>query len=104
MPLQITGRHVEITEGQKEYIEKKIQRFRRMFDRIDEMAFTLTAERHQIIVEAHFRAGTIHAVTKSADADAKAAIDAVVDKIEVQITKAKKKRSEKKHEKYAVPE
>jgi putative sigma-54 modulation protein len=95
MPLQITGRHVEVTAAQREYIDKKVNRLRKHCERIDEMAFTLGAEKLRHVVELNFRAGTIHAFTKVADENVMAAIDKAVDVVEVQIKKAKNKRNDK---------
>ena len=98
MPLQITGRHVDISNSQREYIEKKVRRFRKIFAKIDEISFTLILEKREYTVEATFRAGPIHAVTKSSASSALAAIDKAVDRLESQALKIKDKRfGNKKH-------
>lgn len=98
MPLQITGRHTHITERQRSYIEKKVERFRRHFGEIDEFVVTVAAEKREHVVEISLRAGNIHIMSKGSDADSHAAIDKAVDKLEAQVPKAKDKRSgNKKH-------
>ena len=92
MPLQITARHLDITEDQKEYIEKKVQRLRKHFPKIDEISVTVSLEKFNHIVEVNFRAGPIHAFTKRSDANLRTAIDKAVSNIEMQSVKAKKKR------------
>ena len=42
MPLQITGRHMTIEDTHKSYIDKKVNRLRRLCTKIDEMSVTLT--------------------------------------------------------------
>ncbi len=99
MPLQITGRHTTVTPQQREYIESKIDRLSRFFDHVDEMAFTLSAEKQNHIVEISFRAGTIKSFTKCSDVEPMAAIDKAIDKLAIQLAKAKEKRSgNKKHQ------
>ena len=105
MPLQITGRHIDVTEEQRSYIEKKIGRLRRHFDQIDELAVIISVNRSEHNVEINFRAGTIHAFTKSTDPKPLAAIDKAIDKLEAQVAKAKDKRwGNKKHVGRRVPE
>jgi putative sigma-54 modulation protein len=98
MPLHITGRHLEIPAGAKGYIEKKMARLERHFDRIDVIAVTVASEKNSHLAEINFSAGTIHAFTKGSGTTINAAIDVAVDKLENQITRAKAKRNgNKKH-------
>ena len=96
MSRQITGRHYEVSDPEKDYLEKKMRRFHRLFDRIDETSFTITKEKLSYTAEASFHAGTIHVVTKSSDAQVKAAIDKAIDKLENRIVRSKKRRSGRK--------
>lgn len=98
MSLHITGRHLDLPQRAKGYIEKKMVRLERHFDRIDDVAVTVAAEKNSHLAEINFSAGTIHAFTKGAGATPYAAIDKAFDKLEIQITKAKEKRNgNKKH-------
>lgn len=96
MPLQLTGRHMTLTEEQKDYIEKKVNRLRRMFPKIDELSFTVSKEKLSYDTEAKFRAGRIAVQATVSAAQPLESIDILVDKLEAQITKAKKKLAEKK--------
>lgn len=98
MPLQITGRHMSISDAQRDYIEKKVNRLRRMCPTIDELSFTLTKEKLHIEAEGNFRAGRIAAQAVMTAPQANEAIDALVDKLEAQISKAKAKMTDKKSE------
>ena len=100
MPLQITGRHCSISNSQKEYMDKKVERLRRLCTKIDEMHFTISKEKLHYEVEARFRAGKIVAQATCKAEHSYEAIDLLVDKLEAQITKQKEKRdSAKKHAK-----
>jgi putative sigma-54 modulation protein len=92
MTVTITGRHVEVNAAQKKYIERKAERLVRLFERVDELVFTLTAEKRAYTVEASLSAGSIHARTKCSEPTATEAIDRAVDTLEMQALKAKDKR------------
>lgn len=96
MPLQITGRHMSISEEQREYIDKKVNRLRRMCPKLDELSFTLTKEKLTFDAEANLRAGRIVAQAVVTAAQPLEAIDALVDKLEAQISRAKAKVADKK--------
>ena len=92
MPLRITGRHLEIKESHHKLIERKIQRLRRKFSRIDELHFTLAQEKHDCTVEISFRSGTLHAVVKASDVSIQTAIDRALEKLEQRVIRVKDKR------------
>lgn len=98
MPLQITGRHMSISEEQREYIDKKVNRLRRMCPKIDEMSVTLTKEKVHVAAEGNFRAGRIAAQAVVSASAALEAIDALVDKLEAQISKTKARMCDKQSE------
>lgn len=97
MPLQITGRHHDVTETEKAYIEKKVRRIEKHFDRIQEIAFILEAAKVESHVEINFRAGTISAHVKATGETMTAAIDLAMDKLEAQAGKVKDKMKDHKH-------
>lgn len=98
MPLHITGRHLDVSARSKGYIEKKMARLERHFDRVDDIAVTLAAEKNSHLAEINFSAGAIHAFTKGTGTTLHEAIDRAVDKLEGQVTRAKEKRfGNKKH-------
>lgn len=95
MPLQLTGRHMTLKQEHKDYIEKKVNRLRRLCPKIDEMSFTLTHEKLKILADGTFRAGVISVQATVAANEALEAIDILVDKLEAQVSKAIKKRNDK---------
>lgn len=98
MPLQITGRHMSISDEHREYIDKKVNRLRRMCPKIDELSFTFTKEKVHIEAEGNFRAGRISAQAVVTASQPMEAIDALVDKLEAQICKTKAKMADKQSE------
>jgi putative sigma-54 modulation protein len=96
MPLQITGRHMNISGEQRQYIDKKVDRLRRICTKIDEMSITLTREKLHHEAECTFRAGRISVEATVSAEQPLEAIDLLVDKVEAQVRKIKTKRSDKK--------
>jgi putative sigma-54 modulation protein len=96
MPLQITGRHMTISDEQREYIDKKVNRLRRLCPKIDEMNFVLSKEKLLYQADATLRAGKVHAKATTSGAHLLEVIDTLVDKIEVQISKNKEKWDDRK--------
>lgn len=96
MALNITARHSHISDKQREYIEKKIDRLSRLVDQIDEINFTLDEEKLKHKVEIRFRSHSISAFAKCEDENTYAAIDKAIDKVAQQVNKAKSKRNDKK--------
>jgi ribosomal subunit interface protein len=92
MPLQITGRHTEVSQSDRDYLEQKMPRIRRLFDRIDELGVVFIAEKLEHVVEINFRAGHIHAFTKASGETPKAAIDLAVDKLLAKVGRERDKK------------
>ena len=91
MQINITGRHIEVTDALKTYIEEKLQRLARHFERLTQIHVMLHVEK-----ERHRAEATIHVSRGEIFADAEeenmyAAIDGLVGKLDRQIKKHKEK-------------
>ena len=97
MHTKITGRHMEVTEAMRSYVEKKIGKLQRFYNRISEIEVIIEEEgmhhKLEIIVKADKHQRFV--VQHSAE-DGYACIDSAVDKIERQITKHKEKSRNRK--------
>jgi len=94
MQISITGHHVEITPPLKQYVETKLSRLERHFERVIDVQVILDVEKLNHKAEA-----TIHTRGKSLFADATAedmyaAIDALTDKLDRQVRKHKEKQTD----------
>lgn len=94
MQISITGHHVEITPPLREYVESKLLRLERHFERVIDIRVVLDVEKLNHKAEA-----TFHARGKSLFADATAddmyaAIDALADKLDRQVRKHKEKQTD----------
>lgn len=92
MKVNITGRHVEITQSMKEYVVEKAERLTRYFDRISRMQVTLCVEGDRHIAEMILSAKRgVTLIGEEIAGDMYSAVDLVVDKIGRQLKKHKSK-------------
>jgi putative sigma-54 modulation protein len=93
MQLNVTGHHVEVTPSLRGYVEKKLERIGRHFDRVIDVHCVLTVEKLRQKAEAtlHVSGNAIHA--DATEEDMYAAIDLLADKLDRCIKKHKEKRA-----------
>jgi putative sigma-54 modulation protein len=85
--ISIRGKNVEVTDGLKEYAEKKLSKLTRYFD-ISEAQVTVFTERQHHVVEVTIPLNSfILRGEESSDENLYAALDLVTDKLEKQIQK-----------------
>src|SRR5689334_14489298 len=97
MTVDITGRHIEITEPIRKFTTDRLERLRPIIDEVMEAHFILTVEKHQRhIAEVNIK--TRHDFHHGAEesTDMYTSIAAVLDKIEKQILRSKQKKVTKK--------
>lgn len=97
MNIQISGRHLEVTEAMRAYVLKKVGRLQKHYNRISELEVVVDGaglqQKIEIIVKAdnHQRFVVQHTA-----ADAYACFDEALDKIERQLTRHKEKSRSRK--------
>ena len=91
MQINLTGRHVEITEPLRDYVNNKFGKLERHFEHINNVHVILSVEKLQQIAEAtlHLNGGEIFATSEHEDMYA--AIDTLIDKLDRQVIKHKEK-------------
>ena len=94
MQSTITGRHLEITDALRDYVEAKLTRLDRHHEPPTSAQIVLSVEKLDQKAEAilHVSGETIFA--DAVDTDMYAAIDALADKIDRQLRRHKEKRAE----------
>jgi len=90
MSVDITGRHIEITEPIRKFATDRLGRLRGIMDEILEVHFTLTVEKHQRhIAEVNIKTRRDFYHGDEVSTDMYTSIAAVVDKVEKQILRSK---------------
>ncbi|PYS54180.1 MAG: ribosome-associated translation inhibitor RaiA [Acidobacteria bacterium] len=90
MSLDITGRHIEITEPLRKFATDRFERLRGIIDEVLEVHFILTVEKHQRhIAEMNIKTRRDFYHGQEVSTDMYTSIAAVLDKVEKQILKDK---------------
>jgi putative sigma-54 modulation protein len=91
MRLTVTGHHIDVSPALREYVEKKLGRLERHFDKMTDIHCVITVEKalHKAEATVHISGGTIYA--QATESDVYAAIDGLVAKLSRQLTKHKEK-------------
>src|SRR5689334_916804 len=97
MSVDITGRHIEITEPLRKFTTDRLERLRGIMDEILEVHFTLTVEKHQRhIAEVNMKTRRDFYHGEETSSDMYTSIAAGVDKVEKQILKDKQRNVTRK--------
>jgi len=103
MNLTISGHHLELTPAIRAYVQTKLERIRRHFDHVIDVAVVLGVEkpsqkerRQRAEVNLHLRGIVIH--VESFAEDLYAAIDTLIDKLDRQVLKHKTKVQDHQHQ------
>lgn len=97
MQVDITGRHIEITEPIRKFATDRLDRFRGIVEEIIEVHFILTVEKHQRhIAEVNIKTRQDFHHGTEVSTDMYTSIAAVLDKVEKQILKSKGRTQAKK--------
>ena len=91
MQINLTGHHVDITDSLRNYVNEKMEKLERHFDKVSNTHVILTLEnvRHKAEATVHMSGNDIYA--DAIESDMYAAIDALVDKLDRQVKKYKEK-------------
>lgn len=87
MQVMVTFRHVEPTDGLRQYAEEKVQRVRKFLRRPIEAHVILSVLKHRHIAEVQVRANHLDITAAEETADLYSAIDLAMSKIERQVKK-----------------
>lgn len=103
MNLTISGHHLDLTPAIREYVQSKLERIKRHFDHVIDIAVILTVDklsekekRQKAEINLRLRGKDLH--VESIAHDLYAAIDALIDKLDRQVLKYKDKIQNHQHE------
>jgi len=99
MQVSITGRHVELTDPLKQYVEEKLQHLKHSFDYVMDVHVVLSVEKFRQRAEVSLQANGINVHAKHETEDMYASIDGVMDKLNRQMKRyrAKMQRHSAQH-------
>ena len=99
MQIELTGHHIEVTDSLRNYVNEKISRLERHFDKVSNTHVILTVEgmRQKAEATVHMSGHDIYA--DHTEEDMYAAIDKLVDKLDRQVKKHKEKITNHLHNK-----
>ncbi len=103
MQIAVTFRHMEASDGIRDYVNEKVRRVEKHFPRTHEVHVVLSAEkfRHTAEITIIGNGATIN--SEARDSDLYAAIDQMVEKIERQIRERKGKSRRKRPNRVSSP-
>jgi len=85
MDLSTTFRHIEPTDALRDYAEQKVSRLQKFLRQPMTARITLSAEKHEHIVEVQLQSGGSRYETREVSEDMYASIDSAIHKLERQI-------------------
>lgn len=99
MKVTVTGRHVDVSDDVRAYVQEKANKLPRFYDRIHEIDVVLDHESEQFTAEMIVRTDNRHTfVASESGPDTFVLIDVVTDKVERQLKKHKDRTRDHKHE------
>ena len=91
MQVIVTGHHLEITDALKAHIDAKFEKLARHFDNVTDVHVILSVEKLVQKAEATLQLSGAKLFAEDSQEDMYVAIDAMVDKLDRQISKHKEK-------------
>ncbi len=89
--IQITGRHIAVTDSMKDYAMEKASKIERIMNRIIDIAVIMDIQKLQHRVELILKAGNLRLTSHASSTDMYASIDKAVGKLEHQVQRYKSK-------------
>lgn len=103
MNLTISGHHLEVTPAIRDYVQGKLERIKRHFDQVIDVAVilavdNLTEKEKRQRAEINLRMSGKTVFVESVASDLYAAIDGLIDKLDRQVMKYKNKLQDHNHD------
>lgn len=100
MQINLTGHHIEVTDSLRDYVNEKLAKLERHFDKVSNTHVILTVEnvRHKAEATVHMSGHDIFA--ESTEEDMYVAIDRLAEKLDRQVKKHKEKLKNHLHNKH----
>ncbi len=99
MQIELTGHHIEITDSLRTYVNEKMAKLERHFDKVSNTHVILTVEGSRQKAEATVHMSGHDIFAEHTEEDMYVAIDRLVDKLDRQVKKHKEKLTNHLHNK-----
>ncbi len=100
MQIELTGHHIELTDSLRDYVNEKMARLERHFDKVSNIHVILAVESVRQKAEATVHMSGHDIFANCTENDMYAAIDGLVDKLDRQVKKYKEKITNHLHNKH----
>jgi putative sigma-54 modulation protein len=91
MHLHISGHHVDLTDGLRNYVAEKFQKIERHFEKVIDVHVILSVEKLEQTAEATMQVNGAKLHAEETQGDLYAAIDGLIDKLDRQVLRHKEK-------------
>lgn len=102
MQINLTGHHVELTDSLRDYVNEKIGRLDKHFEKVSNTHVILSVENVRQKAEATVNMSGNNIFAEATGDDMYASIDALADKLDRQVKKHKEKLKNHLHRKHKV--
>lgn len=89
MKITVAGRHMELTDALRSYIETSLRKFECHFDKVIDADVVLDVQKHRHIAEINLSANGVRVHGREVSSDMYASVDSVIEKIDKQVRKYK---------------
>lgn len=98
MQVNVTFRNMDPDEGVKEFVERKVQRLKRLLNEPIDIRVVLESDKFRYHAEVVVSADGLNVIGRQTEEDLRAAVDLVMDKVERQVAEQKKKERQAKRQ------
>jgi putative sigma-54 modulation protein len=99
LEISVTGRHLELTDSMRQFVQDKVSKLERFFDRIESVQVIADRESTRFRTEIVLRTDHKHTLVAQTEADDfRESVDLVIDKMERQLREHKEKLRNRKHQ------
>jgi putative sigma-54 modulation protein len=104
MRISVVGRNYEVSDAVHHYLEERLARIRRHFDRVMDASVVLAVEKYRQRAEININVNNVNMRGEGETNDMYTSIDQAVEKIDRQVSRYKDKLNSRKHRHAAVNE
>jgi len=87
MKVTVTGRHMELSDALRNYIENGLQKLEAHFDKLTDANVVLDVQKHRHMAEVTLNANGVRIHGREVSADMYASVDSVINKLDKQVRK-----------------